>query len=145
MTEKPTCGPLFLEAINRHAGDDPDKRHLFAAGFVHGQAEKVYLGACAGAMFRPSVEYAEEMYHLVESAATQYSLIGPIILGQELWLLRDTTALKAFHKMQGLEANSPNWHFCRGRLCGIPQQDIDIYFHERRGYGKPCDKPAYCD
>ncbi len=45
---------MCKEAINKYAGDDSEKIRIFAAGFVSGQAEKVYLGACRAAMFRPS-------------------------------------------------------------------------------------------
>jgi len=137
---KTTCGPLYQEAIARYAGDDLEKRRLFAAGFIHGEAEKVCLGACQGAMFHPSPEYNDMVYDLADDAARLYNLQGPFIFGQEIWLLRDITAVKNFNEMKAAEVNSQAWHFQRGTICGVPLREIDVNFHKRRGAGKPCDR-----
>ena len=31
------------------------------------------------------------------------------------------------------------WHKDRGLMCGVPHNEIDYMFHERTGYGQPCD------
>jgi hypothetical protein len=52
-----TCGELFRDAMQSHTDMSPEQIRVFAAGYVTGQAEKIYLGACAAAMFRPSPEH----------------------------------------------------------------------------------------
>lgn len=135
---RPTCGPLFAEALAQWAGSEPEKIFLFAAGHVHGQAEKVYLGACAGAMFRPAPEYREQLRAVVCSAAALYGiLVGD--LGAEIWLLRDEEAANDLAFIAEQEENSRKWHLLRGALCGVPFDEIDPAFHERRGYGERCE------
>jgi hypothetical protein len=41
------CRPLFDRAIGAYVTDH--ERRAFASGFIHGQAEKIYLGACDAA------------------------------------------------------------------------------------------------
>lgn len=86
---KPTCGPLYLAALKRYA-TTPAEERLFAAGFVYGEAEKIYLGACHGAMFRPSAEAHSWLNDVVMEAAEHYGLLFrplPTSRGEELWLL----------------------------------------------------------
>jgi len=50
----PTCGTHYLKLLKVFTELDPERVRYFAAGFVCGQAEKIHLGACPAAMFRPN-------------------------------------------------------------------------------------------
>lgn len=131
-----TCGPLYLDALLKHAGGDLDKLKAFAAGFVNGQAEKVYLGACRAAMFRPSPQHVPLVSSLVLDAADRYGLMVRSFSG-EIWLYRTAGDMD---QLGTLAKDSPAWHRERGRLCGVPEDEIDERFHERKGYAEPCDE-----
>ena len=53
-----SCGVYYREAFLKY-GHNEATRRAFAAGFVHGQAEKVFSGVCCGAMFRPSLQFRD--------------------------------------------------------------------------------------
>ena len=140
-TSRKTCGPLYKEAILKYAGGDPDKEYLFAAGFVSGEAEKVYLGACPAAMFRPSSDNLWWLREVVIDVMRRYGLWHWQI-GDELWIFRpdyfdQLKELEDLHEAK--EVNTPRWHGLRAELCGVPEAEIDLAFHEREGYGEPCD------
>jgi hypothetical protein len=136
-----TCGPLYHEAL-RHYAKTREQELLFAAGFVHGAAEKLHLGAAGGAMFRPSGDVEPEVRDIVLHAAMHYGLLHCKLVttrGVELWLLRKER-LPYFETMAlATKENSEAWHLFRGRLCGVPYAEIDYRFHERRGFGERCD------
>lgn len=145
MNDKQTCGPLYFEALKHFTGLDPEKIPLFAAGFICGQAEKVCLGACAAAMFRPSEEWQDMVYENVCNAAHIYGLYVTTLdtsRGREIWMYKSLVAQTAIESLSGLTENSPRWHQRRGLLCGVPLRQIDHAFHERHGYGEKCDGEA---
>lgn len=140
MTTKRTCGPLHFES--RAANIDETSRteiRAFAAGFATGLAEKVHLGACRAAMMRPDEEDFNWLWERVERVARIYGLLLRINTypdpgrSREIWLLRSHADLDDFRAMRAAVPNSPEWHALRGRLCGIPENEIDVRFHERRG------------
>lgn len=146
--KKPTCGVLYLEALNQFCGTD-EERKAFAAGHVNGQAEKVYLGACSAAMFRPQPENHEWLLLTVQKIAGRYGLRvncqsyvdrGTVI--SEIWISRKGSVI--VDEFTRYPVNSPTWHAVRARACGIPADEVDYVFHERRGYAEPCDggKPS---
>lgn len=138
---KPTCGPLYLAALKRYARTQSEEL-LFAAGFVYGEAEKIYLGACGAAMFRPSAEMREWLDLIVREAAEHYGLLfRPLNTsrGEELWLLRDQKEDVFFRRLTTEPENTVPWHRIRALLCGIPMTECDDHFHERRGFGERCD------
>lgn len=136
---KTTCGPLYFEGVKKYAGDNRASIRLFAAGFVSGEAEKVYLGACKAAMFRPSPEYQPMVQSIVFDVSRRYSLKVAALEPDEIWLLRDADAAQLFQNLKEVERDSPMWHWIRGTLCGVPVNEIDAQFHERKGYGERCD------
>lgn len=141
--QKLTCGPLYKMGLERFTGLDPDKIPIFAAGFVSGEAEKVYLGACRAAMFRPSSEWKETLLAIVEDVAERYGLVIEMLKtsrGPEIWLCKDQDAVGTVRLISGLEENSPEWHIMRGHMCGVPHYHLDIEFHKRSGYGENCDR-----
>lgn len=135
---KPTCGPMYKEALERYAGDDAELIRIFAAGFVSGQAEKVYLGACRAAMFRPSQDRYGMLIETVRDVAQRYGLTVVEGIGSqnEIWVCRPDDAELVRGQMQYPE-NSPPWHVHRATLCGV--DEIDVRFHLRAGSGERCD------
>ncbi len=141
-TAKVTCGPMYKEGLEKYAGTEPVSQHCFAAGFVSGQAEKVYLGACSMAMFRPSQDRSGMIEQILDDVCPRYGLAWRKIEG-EYWITREGCE----HRFGHLEAfplrpniNGPEWrHRFRGLLCGVPDCEIDEKFHERKGAGERCD------
>lgn len=144
MSAKPTCGPLYKAGLEHYAGSDPDKIRLFAAGFISGQAEKVYLGACRGAMFRPSPDWAARLLEIVRDVAARYGLIVRLAARQnrEIWLLRDEAAVALLEEAEELGVPVERFHLLRGALVGVPTEEIDLLFHERAGHGERCEPAA---
>ena len=134
-TAKVTCGPMYKAALEVYVGDDLVKAHAFAAGFVSGQAEKVYLGACAMAMFRPSQDRSGMIEDILCDVCPRYGLIWARIL-DEYSITRKGCEFR-FHHLQRLvkdgEVDTVQWHEYRGGECGIPPYSIDPKFHERKG------------
>lgn len=137
---KKTCGDLYLEAITKLETDL--ERRVFAKGFVSGQAEKVYLGACQAAMFRPSDTTFDFILSDVQEVCERYKLhyfvfyLASII---EIWIYRSGFQIGAWYEFA---KDSPEWHKCRAIACGIPESEIDVNFHERKSYNQPCDQGA---
>lgn len=148
--DKPTCGPLFAEALRLFTGLDSDRGmadeervRLFAVGFMTGQAEKIYLGACTAAMFRASPEYRLFALAALTNLSAIYGLEVSVFerpeIADEIWLHRPS-ARAELGQLSQLAVNSTEWHALRGKLCGVPDAEIDPLFHERRGYREPCDR-----
>lgn len=140
--DKPTCGPLYKAGLEEFTGLDPDKTPLFAAGFMSGQAEKIYLGACRAAMFRPSAEYLPVIREILQKIADRYHLWIESLntaQGEELWLCADPRVATEIRQLADIKENCGAWHLKRGILCGVPLKKIDTDFHHRDGYGKRCD------
>lgn len=139
---KATCGPLYKAGLESFTGMDPDKIPIFAAGFISGQAEKIYLGACQAAMFRPPKEWVGVVSEIAHEVADRYGLEGvclPTSRGEELWMVRSPAVRTSILGLLDMPENSPEWHERRGLLCGVPPYHIDVNFHERSGYGVRCD------
>lgn len=140
---KPTCGPLYKAGLEHYAGSDPEKIKLFAAGFISGQAEKVYLGACRGAMFRPSAEWKAMVLEVAREVATRYGLQVRIASPPgEIWILRDAAAVDLLARAEELGVPDDLFHLLRGALAGVPTEEIDLRFHERAGHGERCEPEA---
>lgn len=148
--DRPTCGPMFLAGMRAYGSND-EERWLFIAGFVSGQAEKVYLGAADAAMLRPSSEQVVRLRGIVDDVAERYQLVvvditypypggpnEPTIL-RELWLCRTQDVADDVYGLPNMRPNSPEFHGRRARLCGVPSLEVDYEFHRRRGSGVPCD------
>ncbi len=136
MSEKPrTCMPMYREAFLKYGGGVRRKERAFAAGFVTGQAEKIYLGACDAAMFRPNKEDVNWLWPIVHDVCERYMLYS-LSIGDEIWIFNrnDRQRLQELKELylNGHE-NSPHWHAVRAGLCGIPWCRIDEEFHNREG------------
>lgn len=136
--KKETCGPLYQKQLDCYVNGDPKKVEPFAAGFVSGQAEKVYLGACRAAMFRPSKDWFVLVERIARQVGQTYRL-STHVLNDEIWLVHPDRGLSLFKKLTATPVNSELWHVLRGILTGVSVGEIDYSFHERRGYAEQCD------
>lgn len=108
----------------------------FTVGFIAGQAEKVFNGACLAAMFRPTRISRESLKEAVDKVAAQYAM--PVYVLEkddvyECWIYRqnDTDTAALLMRVYAANVNSPEWHQLRARLCGIPPSKLDFRYHER--------------
>lgn len=119
-----------------------DLAEAFACGFAAGQAEKVYLGACPAAMFRPGLDNFDWYAGQVKKIAKGFGLTHTILDSHcpetpyELWIHREGVQIGVWLKH---EPNSPEWHKLRAEACGIPSDEVDVDYHLRSGYGEKCD------
>lgn len=136
-SSKVTCGVLYKDGLEQYCRTRAEE-DLFAAGFVSGQAEKVYLGACLAAMFRPSPERREAVQRIVADVCMRYGLTFQF-LGDEVWIGRPGRLGNAIADIQRHPKDTPMHHRVRGIYCGVPPRELDDFFHERRGYLEQCD------
>ena len=147
---KPTCGPLFLQCVERFAAATDDRVRLISAGHALGQAEKVCLGACPAFMVRPSREYRSWALWVASVLSEVYGLDVSVFdrpdIADEIWMHRHG-AQNLVGCLSQMKANTPEWHEYRGFLCGVPDKEIDERFHERRGYRERCEPEtgSFCD
>lgn len=129
-------GDLYLEIKTRHSSSDKDL--AFTAGFICGQAEKVYSGVCLAAMFRFSPKTWEQSYEAAADIAARYGLMLVNITtdkGREAWICRDNSVASMVFRLSSYTENSPAWHEHRAWLCGIPPAEVDSEYHKREGWG----------
>jgi hypothetical protein len=131
---------MYKEALDLYAGNAPTLLRAFAAGFVSGQAEKVYLGACRAAMFRPSQDRAGLIADLLADVCRRYGLWFILDVGskKEAWICRPST-MNDVLELKDIEEDTVEWHLARAWLCGVPVNEVDIEFHKRVGAGERCD------
>jgi hypothetical protein len=121
---------------------EPEVERAFAAGFAAGQAEKVFIGVCDAAMFRPSPEQFEWYLEEVKLIAANFYLNVTVLdsycpeTPKEIWIYREETPVGEWLKHP---VNSPEWHKLRGQACGLPSYYIDSQYHLKIGYGERCD------
>ena len=142
MTDTTTCGPLYKAGLEDFTGMDPELIPVFVAGFVSGQAEKIYLGACQAAKFWPSNKWRDTVVEIVTKVADRYGLYRAFLhasRGDEVWLCLSPAVVESVESLGNVDENSSLWHERRGLLCGIPAYQIDFCFHERIGHNEPCD------
>ncbi len=138
--DKKTCGDFYLEGLQSFTAMESESVRLFAAGFVSGQAEKVHLGACKAAMFRPSEDRWRMIMAIVEEVCRRYELVVFEAGIGEIWICRDMDVWKELLDLHAhVGRNSATWHRRRAEMCGINPAMIDENFHERKNYGKRCD------
>ena len=126
--------------IRSKYSDTSERQYAFAVGFATGQAEKVHLGVCRAAMFRPSKELFEWYLGEVKQIAENYSLQVSVLACDnsetpfEIWIHNGPIG-----EWLSFEINSPDWHRARAKACGIPEDKVDVNYHLKSGYGKRCD------
>lgn len=132
-TQDQTCRPLFRKAYEAALSDSSDPLILFSWGHLAASADKIWLGACQAAMFRPGVSDASRFQFRIEIVAEIYGLEWTYIAadrGTEFWLF-NKDSLRSILLLEKLSPDSPESHYIRGTLCGIPPEKIDLVFHER--------------
>ena len=103
---------------------DCNNTHLarhFTLGFLVGIAEKVNIGACAGAMASPERKDAAWVSEMVETVAAEYELLTyeiPRLHRIEYWFLANAGAKAAL-------VESPDDNILRGMLCGVAMDKIN--------------------
>ena len=110
-----------------------------AVGHMRGQAEKVYLGACKAFMIRPAADWFQWAIDAMTMVCIHYHLHLAIDTTHgEIWGCKDTATYQTLRTLQThVEVNSAHWHGIRARLCGV--ETVDMYYHERHGYGQRCE------
>lgn len=124
-----SCGVLFDQA-RTFIREQVDPAQHMEAGFMAGQMEKVYLGACLAAVF--SVPAGEEWASLRLAAPGLAQIYGLSCRteGGEVWVFAnqwagDLHALTVIH-------DTSSTHTIRGLLCGIPPARIDPTWNPMR-------------
>lgn len=131
-----SCGPMFVSMLCMTRHNPASHLTHFYAGMVTGQAEKIRIGACKAAVFRPcglTRDMIDPLRKIIRYAADLYGLVVvelTSLRGIELWLCQDDAA-QDVRRLPTLQDDSPAWHDLRGRLCGVPASEIDSQFHER--------------
>ena len=129
MIVRVTCGLLYKKAKQEALLlERPDLN--FSFGFAAGEAEKIYLGACMGAMFKPREDFRTVLSIFLSRLCIIYSLDSRRDR-DELWLFAQTVeASGLFEKMKNCIFNSSDYHSVRAKLCGIPESRVDLEFHK---------------
>jgi hypothetical protein len=144
---QPTCGELYLQALEHYTGFNDAKIALFAPGFILGQSEKVASGAARACMFRPSVQYHSIVEEACKYAMMLYGDLTLLFIGGagEYWLYRtawhdlmmEIYTLAEEDKDLWKQERWARYHYLRARMCGI--SDIDTQYHLRSRYNVQCD------
>lgn len=119
----------------------------FATGFMSGQAEKVYSGACTAFMVRPGADWWTWACEAMQLICDHYGLlVYTDRMHGELWGCANGQARQEVHLVAVCYAeNSIDWHTARARLCGIPPDKVDVAYHERAQWGERCEPVAQGD
>jgi len=117
-----TCGHLYADA-KRIAAQAEDQ---FSAGFLVGQIEKVYLGACRACMTKNMGLHAiaEQLVRKVYDGLV-VTIVQVPGHSDELWVSAGTLPF------MDIPTDSPRSHLLRAAWCGIPAEEIDLEFHRR--------------
>lgn len=141
------CGKLYTQMMTglishnlfkKESGLERDFSFL-AAGFITGQAEKVYLGSSEAFMIRPSNEWLDWTKEITNLICKNYSIFSLHLesLG-EIWGFKHfSVSLTLQFMVEKLELNSPEFHELRARLCGI--KEINREYHKSEGFGERCE------
>jgi hypothetical protein len=119
-----TCGELYQEAIKATEGLH---YNLLSLGFLIGQAEKVYIGACRGCMTKDVS---------LKAAAARVAGVYGLTLADlhpetenvnsgELWIFRGVRL-----PFLGHAVDSPEWNLQRAAICGVPASEINLHYHD---------------
>lgn len=113
-------------AARSHLGLDSDLN--FYAGFIIGQAEKVYLGTCPAAVFRIQTEPG--MWMVFISHISSIYKLGTYWNGFEVWIYQQNepqiVELILSQARLADEGNASAAHAIRAALCGIPPHRVEL-------------------
>lgn len=117
-----TCGELYREALKATSEVVVDQISL---GFLIGQAEKVFIGACDGCMTK-DIELAGAAIRIAEVYGLTSLLLSPAaaqVNSPEVWIYRPPLRFIEYTK------DSPEWNLHRAALCGVPAEQINLAYH----------------
>lgn len=110
------------QALQQKFGEgNGSRKAAFVAGWVGGLGEKVHLGACKAAMISPLMKDYAWVREIIDNVCAEYGLLKHVIYREyrvEFWVFRNT-------RDQYLLSMHPNDGRMRGRMCGIPIDEID--------------------
>ena len=135
-TERSACRHLWKQVWeSAFTADATDAERLaYFWGYLTGLAEKVWLGACPAAMVHPSEYWYAEELKITQRVCAIYGLsYEEYVEAGEIWFYKDQRAAMALQNIRAQPLNSPSWHACRAWLCGIPNDLVDIHYHEIYG------------
>lgn len=143
----PSCSWLLEDAVRYMEKNVSPAKHVYA-GFIIGQMEKVYLGACPAAMFnvplddyslRAFVRDVAPVYHLDLDGNDYETCTAPT--SREVWVWQHARpgvrqqvakAKRLLTSEDPAERNEQAAHVLRGMLCGIPLEQIDPHWNPIR-------------
>ena len=136
----PTLGELHLRAwaiIDDYAFKSDWQ--TFTGGFIAGQMEKIFSGACEACMFAPDEMDFDWCYELVSCISNNVYGLAVHVLQcsnrREIWATDPAIGSGFLRELESMvkskDENCPHWHLLRGNLCGIPSRRIDPNYHLR--------------
>ena len=146
-----TCGTLYKALWEKFSTSDlleeaPDIAYgTYAAGFMAGQAEKVYSGACTAFMIRPGSDWWAWACETMRLICGHYGLdVYEDVTHGEVWGCdNEHTRIKINTLATETRENSQLWHMMRALWCGIPRDRVDTAYHERQHWRERCE-PGGC-
>ena len=126
-----TCSKCYEEVIANIV-----HREAFIRGYITGQAEKVFLGACPAAVFTADNDSnidRQTLLLIIIDIAKRYQL-SMHTFSDQIWICRDMFVwckINDLYNSSTITINSPEWHRIRAELCGIPEDEIDEKYHEQ--------------
>ena len=130
-----TCGAYYKEFREHFSCLDLTTEQAICIGFMYGQAEKVFLGACNASMFRPLLERKNWSIDQLKwiCALLQLSIViaDRKEIEREIWICKPQSRWLLQETLEREEYNSLAWHIFRGLMTGVPLTEIDNEFHTR--------------
>lgn len=110
-----------------------------AAGFIVGQVEKVYLGACPAAMFAipPRQHLLREF--VGRDMARIYGIFPVVNPGGDVWVFRNKETYRLLQATEVPGVSFEITHVVRGFLCGIPANEVDPKWKPGRSLPTPSE------
>jgi len=135
----PALGDLHRQAFDVADAKVETEWRDFTAGFVSGQLEKAFSGACDACMFAPDEQDFNWCYELVSLLSSKVYGMAVHVLQcsnrKEIWVSDSAIGSGFLRELEGMvkggDENCPWWHLLRGNLCGIPFKRIDPDYHKR--------------
>ncbi len=126
---------LFAELLERFTDHEPTAVAAFAAGFMTGQAEKVWCGACKAAMFRPDTSQHDELLgEIIQDVAGQYGLFYEryVFAGEVEYWIASSGWWFLVDRLTEMKYDTPKWHLHRAALCGVSPWNVELDYHKQK-------------
>jgi hypothetical protein len=115
------CEDHWQVLVRKYGQGSGSKRTAFTAGWISALGEKVHLGACKASMCSPMIEDFAWIRDIVDHVCAEYGLLKHVIFREkrvEFWMFRN---IRDYNQL----SMHPNDNYLRGRLCGIPIDEIN--------------------